>query len=416
MTVYENILLDSIDIISPILMYLFFVAYNKNVDRDESGIILEICLITSCYFVIRFGHTMMYIKPVLLVNIPLLIAYYNKKYASVLVISLYIIFYQHSDLNLNVILLFVEYFSYMVVYFIIKKIKTDKTNEIFAFFYSLINSLIFVSDFYKTMTLQMITVQILSFLLMLLIVKVILEKARRTIKYHMTVKELIEEKQIRKSLFKITHEIKNPLAVCKGYLDMFDVNNVEHARKYVPILKEEIDRTLILLQDFLSFTKIKIEKDILDINYLLEEVLDNLHLLLKDKNIELESNILDEEVYIDGDYNRLCQVMINLIKNSIEAMKDVKYPQINLSSVLKKDYIEIVVEDNGTGIEEKNLKKISEPFFTTKKHGTGLGVSMSFEIIASHNGTIKYFSEYGKGTKVVINLPLNKEFNSNCAH
>ena len=232
----------------------------------------------------------------------------------------------------------------------------------------------------------------------------------------MTVQELIEEKQIRKSLFKITHEIKNPLAVCKGYLDMFDVNNVEHARKYVPILKEEIDRTLILLQDFLSFTKIKIEKDILDINYLLEEVLDNLHLLLKDKNIELESNILDEEVYIDGDYNRLCQVMINLIKNSIEAMKDVKYPQINLSSVLKKDYIEIVVEDNGTGIEEKNLKKISEPFFTTKKHGTGLGVSMSFEIIASHNGTIKYFSEYGKGTKVVINLPLNKEFNSNCAH
>lgn len=151
---------------------------------------------------------MMYIKPVLLVNIPLLIAYYNKKYASVLVISLYIIFYQHSDLNLNVILLFVEYFSYMVVYFIIKKIKTDKTNEIFAFFYSLINSLIFVSDLYKTMTLQMITVQILSFLLMLLIVKVILEKARRTIKYHMTVKELIEEKQIRKSLFKITHEIK----------------------------------------------------------------------------------------------------------------------------------------------------------------------------------------------------------------
>ena len=118
MTVYENILLDSIYIISPILMYLFFVAYNKNVDRDESGIILEICLITSCYFVIRFGHTMMYIKPVLLVNIPLLIAYYNKKYASVLVISLYIIFYQHSDLNLNVILLFVEYFSYMVVYFI----------------------------------------------------------------------------------------------------------------------------------------------------------------------------------------------------------------------------------------------------------------------------------------------------------
>lgn len=413
MTIYENILLDSIYIISPILMYLFFVAYNKNVNRDESSLILEICLITSCYFIIKFGHNMVYIKPVLLINIPLLIAYYNKKYTSILIISYYIIYYQHNSLGLNILLLFMEYINYMLCYYIISKKNIKNANIVFAYIFAIINILVFISDFYNTMSIKMIIIQIISFILILLLVKIILEKARKTIKYHMTIKELNQEKQIRNSLFKITHEIKNPLAVCKGYLDMFDVNNIEHSKKYVPILKDEIDKTLILLKDFLDFTKIKVELELLDINYLLEDVISNLYLLIKDKKIELMNNILDEEIYIDGDYDRLCQVMINLIKNSIEALENIEKPKITISSSIKNEYIEIMVSDNGIGIESDNLKRISEPFFTTKKQGTGLGVSMSFEIIKAHNGTIKYYSGNKLGTKVVINLPLNQEFNNN---
>lgn len=413
MTIYENILLDSIYIISPILMYLFFVAYNKNVNRDESSLILEICLITSCYFIIKFGHNMVYIKPVLLINIPLLIAYYNKKYTSILIISYYIIYYQHNSLGLNIVLLFMEYINYMLCYYIINKKNIKNTNIVFAYIFSILNILVFISDFYNTMSIKMIIIQIISFILILLLVKIILEKARKTIKYHMTIKELNQEKQIRNSLFKITHEIKNPLAVCKGYLDMFDVNNIEHSKKYVPILKDEIDKTLILLKDFLDFTKIKVDLELLDINYLLEDVISNLYLLIKDKKIELINNVLDEEIYIDGDYDRLCQVMINLIKNSIEALDNIEKPKITISSSIKNEYIEIIVSDNGIGIESDNLKRISEPFFTTKKQGTGLGVSMSFEIIKAHKGTIKYYSENKLGTKVVINLPLNQEFNNN---
>ena len=71
---------------------------------------------------------------------------------------------------------------------------------------------------------------------------------------------------MKNCLFQITHEIKNPIAVCKGYLDMFDVNNKEHAVKYIPIMKEEISRTLYLLEDFLSMNRLKVHKEIVDIN------------------------------------------------------------------------------------------------------------------------------------------------------
>ena len=115
-------------------------------------------------------------------------------------------------------------------------------------------------------------------------------------------------------IFKITHEIKNPIAVCKGYLDMIDVNNKEKTIKYVNNIKGEIDKTLILLQDFLSLRKIQINKDIIDINLLLEENLDVLLNYAKSKNVDLSYNLFEDEVYIDGDYNRLGQVIINIVK------------------------------------------------------------------------------------------------------
>lgn len=412
MTIYENILLDSIYLISPIFIYLFFVAYNKSIDKEENNLILEMCLTTSIYFLIRFGSSVEFTKPLLLINIPLLIAYYNNKYSAILIVSLFIIFYQYSVMDVNIFILLIEYINYYLMFYIFNKKQYNE--NIFSFSFVIIKIIVYVVNFYSHVNLYGLIVQIISFIAILLLVKYILNKASKVMKYHMTVKELEQEKQIRNSLFKITHEIKNPLAVCKGYLDMFDVDNIEHSKKYIPILKEEIEKTLILLQDFLSFTKIKIQKEILDINYLLEDVMESLIPLLNEKNIKYNNNILDEELYIDGDYNRLCQVMINLIKNSIEALNETSNPEITVSTLIKNNDVEIVISDNGSGIKEEDLKKISEPFFTTKKDGTGLGVSMSFEIIKSHSGTMRYVSKSQKGTKVIITLPLNKEFNDNC--
>ena len=221
----------------------------------------------------------------------------------------------------------------------------------------------------------------------------------------MNIKELEKEKQLRTSLFKITHEIKNPIAVCKSYLDMFDINNKGHI-KYIEILKDEMNNILLLLQDFLAMNKIKIQKEILDINLLLEDVIKQFEPVLKEKNIKFIYNICEEEVFIEGDYNRLNQVLINMIKNSIEAIEYKGTIKINYE--INKDF-KIIIEDNGIGIPKDELEKIKEPFYTTKKNGTGLGVSLSIEIINAHNGKLQY-EILKKGTRVIIELPIYELF------
>ena len=188
---------------------------------------------------------------------------------------------------------------------------------------------------------------------------------------------------------------------------MFDVNNQEHAKKYIPILKEEINRTLLLLEDFLAMNKIKINKEPVDINLLLEDVIKNTKLLFNSYKIKLETDLKDDEIYINGDYNRLVQVFINLLKNSCEADGVTK---IKIWTKINNDQIKVYIEDNGVGMDKETLNKIKEPFYTTKARGTGLGVSLSDEIITAHQGVLDYTSKPEKYTRATVILPIEKAF------
>ena len=191
---------------------------------------------------------------------------------------------------------------------------------------------------------------------------------------------------------------------------MIDVNDKKKVRKYIPIIKDEITRTLILMDDFLDYTKIKIEKEEMDIVMLLEDLEDYLKDLFKKNGIKSEFNLPDEDIYIEADYNRLKQVFINLLKNAIEA-KDTnkKENKIKISLESDNNFMKIIIEDNGVGMDKDTINSVSEMFFTTKKKGSGLGVSLSKEIIEQHKGTIVYNSVKGEGTRVIVTLP--KEIN-----
>ena len=112
----------------------------------------------------------------------------------------------------------------------------------------------------------------------------------------------------------------------------------------------------------------------------------------------MDLNLVDDEIFINGDYNRLSQVLINIIKNSIESINN--DGKITINSKLKNNKYYLTINDNGCGMDSEVLEKIKEPFFTTKKRGSGLGVSLIYEIIEAHNAKINYESTYGKGTKV----------------
>ena len=156
--------------------------------------------------------------------------------------------------------------------------------------------------------------------------------------------------------------------------------------------------------DFMEFSKIKISKDVIDVNLLLEDIEDELKLFIRNKKIILSTYIMKSEVFVEGDYNRLKQVFVNIVKNSVEAINGDGVIKIFTHVLSDMCYIEFV--DNGKGMDNEELSRVKEMFFTTKKNGSGLGVSLSDEIIKAHNGNMDYYSRVGVGTRVVVKLPV----------
>ena len=407
MNYIETVILNCIYILFPLFLYFLYFAYTKAFDKSTTRIVLNFCVLSSFYLVLKFGPENILLR-LLFLNVPIVLAYYYDKKISSILLSIYmIIIYSHFSNNILMFMMF-EY----VVCFLLKYIINSSKIHVGIFIIIQIISILILKNYFyifEDVSVNNTVINFIVFILTNLICLFSLKKIKEIVKLEMTMKELKKEEQIRTSLFKITHEIKNPIAVCKGYLDMFDINNKDHARKYIPIIRSEINRTLILLQDFLDCNHLKINKDILDINMLLNEVEEECRPLINNKKINFISNIdYDDELYLEGDYERLKQVLVNVIKNSIEAIKVKDDSYIELNSDIINNKVHIMIEDNGEGIKKEELKKIKEPFYTTKKDGTGLGVTLSYEIIKAHNGSITYTSVYHKWTKVEIILPLNK--------
>ena len=310
----------------------------------------------------------------------------------------------------------VEYFLYYSIYYFIKYIKKEDKKEVFFSIFFLIMKGIFSFLLVVVSGPQLGGYELLHlllsnilFALIIYLVLIIFKKSEEIVKLHINLQEMQREEKFRDSLFKITHEIKNPIAVCKGYIDMFDIYNIQKSQKYISIMKEEISRTLTLLEDFSNCHKQTLHKDIIDLHMLLEDCSDNLKNLLISKNIDYRLNISQDEVFIQADYNRLTQVIINIIKNGIEAMDEKLDHKITVSTEFKKDKVLVYFKDNGSGIPEDILKQIKEPFFTTKSKGTGLGVSISYDIVEAHGGNLEYVSKLGEGTTVIMSLPKLEE-------
>ena len=180
---------------------------------------------------------------------------------------------------------------------------------------------------------------------------------------------------------------------------MLNLNDNKNSEKYINIIKNEIERTLILMDDFLDYSKVTVSKNIMDINFLLEDVINSMMLIFKNKNIDVKINMIDEEVFINGDYNRLKQVIINILKNSIEAGKEKEDFAIDISTKIEDDNFKVIISDNGIGMTKEELENLGMPFYTTKKNGTGLGVLLSREIVELHDGEIIYSSIKGNWRK-----------------
>lgn len=407
MNLLQSILMNIIVLLFPILIYLFYVTYSQYANKEKRDLFLDFALISSLYLLVVFHNQWEYKDFIIFLNIPLLVAYTKKRTMMAIILSILILSFYHQ-MGYNFLILLGT--QYVLLYGVYQYYKCKKKEyEHFPIVFVMMKAFfsyfeLFLYNDFSWYGIVKTTLVIIIFAIITYLTLYAFKKGEDIIRFHISMKQLETETQYRTSLFKITHEIKNPIAVCKSYLDMFNFDNPDH-RRYIPIVKEEIEKILRLLQDFLSMNRIKIEKEMLDSTMLLEEIIEQYEPIFKDNHITFHYEIIDDEIYIEGDYNRLLQVMINIIKNAMEAKGDTPL-SIFLKTERKKDKLTIQVTDTGMGFDMDDFAKIKEPFYTTKKNGTGLGVSLSYEIIAAHNGTIDYESKIGRGTKVTITLPI----------
>lgn len=409
MLFFDSLIIYLIFLLFPILLYLIFLTYTKITNKKESELLFDLCLLSSVYLIIKYYIYFPDKMFLLLVNIPLVIGIIRKRYLLSFILSIFIAFYYYKLFDFNIYFVFSEYFFYFLYFYIFnKKHKKDNSIKIINNFTFLKGIVLSYEIFYIVPNNSNIIFVIINLFLLLIIFYVIcylvvklMEKAEKILSLNKVLNELQHEKELKNSLFKITHEIKNPIAVCKGYVDMFDKKDIIKCERYNEIIKNELNRTLIIMDDFMNYTKIKVKLDIIDINMLLSEVLESFSLIFKINNVDLINKVTDDEIYINGDYDRLKQVFINLIKNGIESF-DGKNGKLEIKSKENNKEVIISIIDNGCGMDEEVFKNINKMFYTTKKNGTGIGLPLSNEIIKLHNGRINLYSKKGEGTTVEI--------------
>lgn len=408
-----NIFIRNIIFVSfPLLIYFFYVVYKNMKDEKEDNLFLILSLFSSLYLCLKFGDIIKDDRLLIFCNIPIVIAYVKKKGFLGVILSVLLITYSYIVFDLDIIILMIiKYIIYFLIYIFYKK---NNFINVVAFIQGFILSFEYfvkASSVNDVNEIFGIVIIMIIFYIITFAILYLFEIADRISKLYLSYKELEHDKQIKNSLFKLTHEVKNPIAVCKGYLDMLDLNDKNKSIKYINIMKTEINRTLNIMNDFLELNKIKIQKEILDVNMLIYDITDSITYIFSNKNIKLINNISeDEEVYIMGNYDRLKQVFINLLKNSYESINEKGTIYVN-GKISNKNYI-IEIVDDGIGMDEDVLKNIKSAFFTTKQGGNGIGVSLSNEIIIAHRGSLNYKSKTNMGTKTIIKLPIiniNKE-------
>lgn len=409
MDIYISLFLNITFIMFPLCLCLICISNSQKLDEKTNTIYLDLALITMCYLISNLVDRGSFFGLYLL-NVPLVLAYKNKRTITSIIISIILIVYYDKIFDINICYFIIEYTVYFFVNYIFqnKNIKGIGSIASIASIKSIILSVLILYSQIQYKTKWFLLFSSVIFVCLTVLTIYLFKKTEENLIFKRKFLELEHEKEIRNSLFQITHEIKNPITVCKGYLDMFDVNNIEHSKKYIPKIKNEINRVLILLEDFLSIKKLKIDKDIMDINMLVEDISENFKDIFMGKRIKGIFDIDQNEVFVNGDYNRLSQVLINVVKNSIESLdKDIKI--IKISTNANKNYAKIIIEDNGKGMNEDELRKICKPFFSTKSSGTGLGLYLSNEIIKEHNGSMMCESKENIGTKLTICLPIKKD-------
>ncbi|MCX7572358.1 ATP-binding protein [Tumebacillus sp. DT12] len=206
----------------------------------------------------------------------------------------------------------------------------------------------------------------------------------------------------------IAHEVRNPMTVVKGFMQLLERDvEQEKSRQYVQLMVQELNRAEGIIEDYLAFARPHIEsRTEVQVPERTGQVLKAMESYASVRGVRLAQGASGCGLVIQGDPNRFSQVLINVIKNGIEAMPDGGVLTVHVYR--EKSDVCVEVTDTGVGMTRAEVERLGSPFYSTKEKGTGLGMMLAYRIIAAMNGRITVESEKGKGTQVTVRLPVSR--------
>lgn len=208
----------------------------------------------------------------------------------------------------------------------------------------------------------------------------------------------------------IAHEIRNPITTLKGFIQLMKTTADDTTTQYLAVINDEVDRMEGILSEMLALSKpTPLCKDIICIGELLSTIEKVIYPKATYENVELLLlNEFKGDPFVLGEEGKLKQVLLNLLKNSLESMENGGKLTVQLKNS-ERDCVTIVIRDTGKGIQEEHIQKVFMPYFTTRQSGTGLGLPFVLKTVEEHGGTISVSSELGQGACFIITFPLALE-------
>jgi two-component system, sporulation sensor kinase E len=206
----------------------------------------------------------------------------------------------------------------------------------------------------------------------------------------------------------IAHEIRNPMTALKGFIQLLQGSIKEDYSMYFNVIMSELKRIESIINEFLVLAKPQaVQYQQNDICKIMQDTIDLINVQAMMHSVQIIADFAPQLPLIYCEPNQLKQVFINILKNAIEVMP--KGGDVTVCIRQSDDnHIRISITDQGCGIPQDKIKKLGEPFYTTKERGTGLGLMVSYKIIEEHQGKIDVESEVGVGTTFHITLPIKR--------
>ncbi|KRE32560.1 sensor histidine kinase [Paenibacillus sp. Soil522] len=259
---------------------------------------------------------------------------------------------------------------------------------------------------------------ILSFVASLIIIlaRRILQNYEQVVKYSKQLEVFNNELQrsekmeiISQLAASVAHEVRNPLQVTRGFLQLLrEKTTSDKDNSFMVLAIDELDRASEIITDFLTFAKPQLEQTtLLNVAEEIQKIEGILAPLATMQGGIIKVD-LASDLYVRGNSSKLKQALINIIKNSIEALD--KDGIIHIRAYMDDSgHVVICIKDNGEGMHEADLKRLGEPYYSKKTKGTGLGLMVTFRIIEVMQGRVEFISDKGVGTEAIIHIPsVNK--------